>query len=178
MCGWLSTLWYQASHETSAILFTIYMDNNIMVLPFGSSHVLPFTQLRSLLTTYSGASGIFHAIATPEFYTLLLACPVCLMFSFLGQHPFCHLPSPALLALFGRFLVNLACWCTPIPGIMQGRRQVCKSGGAGMLLSACIQIFGYSPLKIQCTAILLDRMNLKNWGGFSPPSPPLVYTLV
>jgi len=28
----------------------------------------------ALLTTYSDASGIFHAIATPEFYTLLLAC--------------------------------------------------------------------------------------------------------
>jgi len=34
-------------------------------------------------------------------------------------------------------------------------------------------------MKIQCTAILLDRMNLKNWGGgYSPPSPSLVYTLV
>ena len=53
---------------------------------------------RSLLTTYSDASGIFHAIATPEFYTLLLACPVSLMLSFFGQHPFCHLPSPALLS--------------------------------------------------------------------------------
>ena len=75
----------------------------VMVLPFGSSHVLAFTHSRSLLTTYSDASGIFHAIATPEFYTLLLACLVCLMSSFLGQHPFCHLPSPALLSLFGRF---------------------------------------------------------------------------
>ena len=63
---------------------------------------LPFTQSRSLLTTYSDASGIFNAIATPEFYTLLLACPVCLMLSFLGQHPFCQLPSPALLALIVR----------------------------------------------------------------------------
>ena len=91
-----------------------------MVLPFGSSHVLPFTQSRSLLTTYmySDTSGIFHAIGTPEFNTLLLACPVCLMLSFLGQHPFCHLPSPALLSLFGRFLVNPACWHTPILGIM------------------------------------------------------------
>ena len=91
-----------------------------LVLPFGSSHVLPFTQSRSLLTTYmySDASGIFHAIATPEFNTLLLACPVCLMLSFLGQHPFCHQPSPALLSLFGRFLVNLACWRTPILGVM------------------------------------------------------------
>ena len=26
--------------------------------------------------------------------------------------------------------------------------------------------------------MLLDRINLNNWGGFSPPSPPLVYTLV
>ena len=91
-----------------------------MVLPFGSSHVLPFTQSRSLLTTYSDVSGIFHTISKPEFYTLLLTCPaaVCLMLSFLGQHPFCHLPSPALLSLFGRFLVNLACWRTPIMGIM------------------------------------------------------------
>ena len=148
-----------------------------MALPFGSSHVLTFTQSRSLLTTYSDVSGIFHTIATPEFYTLLPSCPACLMLPFLGQHSFCYLPSPVLLSLFEGFLVILACWCTPIPGIMQGRRQVCKSGGAGMLLSACIQIFGYSPLKIQCTAILLDRMNLKNWGGFSPPSPPLAYTL-
>ena len=75
-----------------------------MVLTSRSSHILPFTQSRSLLTTYmySDASGIFHAIATPEFYTLLLACPVCLMLSFLGQHPFCHLPSPALRSLIVR----------------------------------------------------------------------------
>ena len=54
---------------------------------------------------------------------------------------------------------------------IQGRRQVCKSGGAGMLLSAYIQIFGYSPLKVQCTAILLDRMNRKNWGAEAPIWP-------
>jgi len=66
-----------------------------MVLPCGSSHVLPFTQSRSLLTTYSDASGIFYAIATPEFYTLLPACPVCSMLSFLRQH--------VLLWLFERF---------------------------------------------------------------------------
>ena len=35
--------------------------------------------------------------STPEFYTLLPACPVCLMLSFLGQHPFCHLSSCVLL---------------------------------------------------------------------------------
>ena len=70
---------------------------NLMIYTFSAADpVLPFTQSSSLLTTYSNASGIFHAIATPEFYTLLLACPVCLMLSFLGQHPFCHLPSPAL----------------------------------------------------------------------------------
>ena len=58
-----------------------------MIYTFSAADpVLPFTQSRSLLTTYSNASGIFHAIATPEFYTLLLACPVCLMLSFLGQH--------------------------------------------------------------------------------------------
>ena len=44
----------------------------------------------------------------------------------------------------------------------QEHRQVCNSGGAGMLLSASMQIFS---LKIQCT----DRMNLKNMGGFQPP---------
>ena len=53
--------------------------------------------------------------------------------------------------------------CTRIH-IRQKHRQVCKSGGAGMLFSVHMQIFGYSPLKIQCTAILLDMM-----GGFSPP---------
>jgi len=42
-----------------------------------------------------------------------------------------------------------------------------------MLLSAYVQMFGYSPLKIQCTAILLDRMNLKSWGTSAPPAPPL-----
>jgi len=89
-----------------------------MVMLFGSFHVLSFSQSRSLLTTYSNASSIFQAIATPEFYTLLPTCPVCLMLSFRGQHPFCHLPSLVLLSLFGRFLVNLACWCTPMPGIM------------------------------------------------------------
>jgi len=47
----------------------------------------------------------------------------------------------------------------------QGRRQVCNSGGAGMLLSAYMQTFS---LKIQCTA----RINLKNWGGGAPPPPP------
>ena len=34
---------------------------------------------------------------------------------------------------------------------MQRCRQVCKSGGAGMLLCIYMQIFGYSPLKMQCT---------------------------
>ena len=48
--------------------------------------------------------------------------------------------------------------------------------GDGMLVSAYIQIFGYSPFKIQCTAILLDRMNLKNWEEAAPLAP-LVYTL-
>ena len=33
----------------------------------------------------------------------------------------------------------------------QGRRQVCNSGGAGMLLSAYMQIFS---LKVQCTVML------------------------
>ena len=36
-------------------------------------------------------------------------------FSFLSLH---NLSSPALLSLFGRFLVNPACWRTPIQGIM------------------------------------------------------------
>ena len=74
-----------------------------MALPFGSSHVLTFTQSRSLLTTYSDVSGIFHTIATPEFYTLLPSCPACLMLPFLGQHSFCYLPSPVLLSLFEGF---------------------------------------------------------------------------
>jgi len=39
-----------------------------------------------------------------------------------------------------------------------------------MLLSVYMQIFWI--LKIQGTAILLDRMNLKTGGGFSSPSPP------
>jgi len=43
-------------------------------------------------------------------------------------------------------------------------RQVCKRGGAGILLSAYRQIFGYSPLKIQCRAIILDM---------NPPTPCL-----
>ena len=30
-----------------------------------------------------------------------------------------------------------------------------------------MQTFGYSPLKVQCTEILLDRMSLKNWGASS-----------
>ena len=49
---------------------------------------------------------------------------------------------------------------------------------AGKGLSACIQIFGYPPLKIHVTAVLIERTN-QNLGGFSPPSPPplLVYTL-
>ena len=37
-----------------------------------------------------------------------------------------------------------------------------------------MHIFKYSPLKIQCIAILLDRVNLENWALV----PPLVYTLV
>jgi len=41
-------------------------------------------------------------------------------------------------------------------------------GGAGMLLSVYSQIFGYSPLKLQCTTILLEGMNLKNWGASAP----------
>ena len=45
----------------------------------------PATQSRSLLRTYSDASGIFHAIATPEFYTLLLACPVSLTYVIISQ---------------------------------------------------------------------------------------------
>ena len=124
-----------------------------MVLPFGSSHVLPFTQSRSLLTTYmySDASGIFHAIGTPEFNTLLLACPVCLMLPFLGQHPFCHLPSPAFLSLFGRFLVNLACWRTPILGIynaMSGglhAKQYYQEDGLCATVIRHLRVFG--PLK-------------------------------
>jgi len=39
--------------------------------------------------------------------------------------------------------------------IVQGHRQVCKSGGGGW--DAYMQIFGYSPLKAQCT---VNRMNL------------------
>ena len=47
-----------------------------------------------------------------------------------------------------------------------------------MLLRAYMRIFGYSPLKIQCTAILLYTINFKNWGGGGGPlSPSFVYTL-
>ena len=35
-----------------------------------------------------------------------------------------------------------------------------------------MQIVGYSPLKIQCTAIVLDRMN-QNWGASAPLASPL-----
>jgi len=55
--------------------------------------------------------------------------------------------------------------CPPGFMLLQEHRQVCKSGGAGMLLSAY--------MKIQCTAILLDRMNLKNRGPSAPQAPPL-----
>ena len=44
---------------------------------------------------------------------------------------------------------------------------VCVGGGGG-LLSAHMQIFRFSPLKIQSTAILFDRMVLKT-GGLLPP---------
>ena len=44
-----------------------------------------------------------------------------------------------------------------------------------MLLSAYMQIFGYSPLKIQGTAILLDKTNLKP-GGASALLAPLLFT--
>jgi len=47
-----------------------------------------------------------------------------------------------------------------------------------MLLSAYMLIFGYSPLKIQCTAVLLDRMNLKNWGASAPSPQPHLLGLV
>jgi len=38
-------------------------------------------------------------------------------------------------------------------------------GGWDAGISVYMQTFGYSPLKIQCTAILLGRVNLKNLGG-------------
>ena len=62
-------------------------------------------------------------------------------------------------------------WLVPV----QGRRHICKSRGAGMLLGVYMQIFGYSPLKIQVTVILLDRTNLK-LGGSSPPKQLLATT--
>ena len=74
----------------------------------------------------------------------------------------------SLMLFTKRFHVYI--WVTLLPcppGVMllQEHRQVCKSGGAGMLLSAY--------MKIQCTAILFDRMNLKNWGASAPQAPPL-----
>jgi len=45
-----------------------------------------------------------------------------------------------------------------------------------MLLGAFMQILGYSPLKIQCTAILLDRKKFKIWGEGGASAPFLVYT--
>jgi len=58
----------------------------------------------------------------------------------------------------------------PLRGVDKFVRVV----GAGMLLSAYMQIhvFGYSPLKIQRTAILLDRANLKTRGTSVPLAPP------
>ena len=53
----------------------------------------------------------------------------------------------------------------------QGRRQVCKSGGAGMLLSADIL-----PQNTMYSNIRYDEP--QKLGGLQPPSPPLVYTLV
>ena len=52
---------------------------------------------------------------------------------------------------------------------IQGRRQVCKSGGAGMLLSADIlpQNTMYSNIRYN---------EPQKLGGLQPPSPPLVYT--
>lgn len=51
------------------------------------------------------------------------------------------------------------------PGVcvvsIQGHRQVCKSGGG----AGYMQIFGYSPHKVQCTAVLFDRINLKTLAG-------------
>ena len=74
------------------------------VLLYGSAlWKLSCPAIHSIEVSFNNILRHIHAIATPEFYTLLLACPVCLMLSFLGQHPFCHLPSPALLSLFGRF---------------------------------------------------------------------------
>ena len=50
----------------------------------------------------------------------------------------------------------------------RGVDRFVRVGGGGILLSAYIQIFGYSPPKIQSTAILLVRMN---WEGSSPYPP-------
>jgi len=48
----------------------------------------------------------------------------------------------------------------------RGVDKFVRLGGAGMLLNV------YMPIIIQCTAILLDRMNLKNlrgWGSYCLP---------
>ena len=81
----------------------------LILLFFFFAWICPFEALmlchsfnRGLLQQHTDTSDIFLAIATPEFYTLLPTCPVCLMLSFLGQHPFCHLPSPALRSLIVR----------------------------------------------------------------------------
>ena len=55
--------------------------------------------------------------------------------------------------------------------LTQGRRQICKSGGAGMLLSADIL-----PQNTMYSNIRYDEP--QKLGGLQPPSPPLVYTLV
>jgi len=57
--------------------------------------------------------------------------------------------------------------------LYRGVDKFVRVGGLGC---CCVYMQIFSP-KIQCTAILLDKMNLKNWGGFSPLAPPLVYTL-
>ena len=53
---------------------------------------------------------------------------------------------------------------------LTGRRQVCKSRQAGILLSADMQTFRYSPLNLQCS--YSNIMNLENWGASAHLAPP------
>ena len=115
----------------------------------------------SFSTTCSDTSGICHAIVMPGFYTLLLTCPVCLMLSFLGQHPFCHLPSPVLLWFFEKFLAIPACWHIPILGIIYVRWPTCQAvlpGGWSVCQShppPPIRVFGPSRTMILMRWLIL-----------------------
>jgi len=66
--------------------------------------------------------------------------------------------------------MKMLCISTRVLGKVTLSRGVDMFARVGGLGYCCVYICGYSPLKIQCTAIILDRMN----GGASAPlAPPL-----